>query len=158
ADHARRIVTDALVALLDQARALRPGGAITTTLLCMAGSPVVWQELAQTLTDFGAVTALDDSRPVLELATQGRPGLVLHGGTGSFVAARAPDGQLHYAGGLGWRFGDPGSGYDLGRRAISRALLELQGWVPLTRLAQVVRDHTGLEDARSITRHFYAHP
>ena len=70
------------MALLDQARALRPGGAITTTLLCMAGSPVVWQELAQTLTDFGAVTALDDSRPVLELATQGRPGLVLHGGTG----------------------------------------------------------------------------
>ena len=34
--------------------------------------------------------------------------------TGSFVAARGPDGGHHYAGGLGWRLGDPGSSHDLG--------------------------------------------
>jgi glucosamine kinase len=154
AAHARRILTDALVALLDQARV--PPARVSRTLLCMAGSPIFWQEFARDLADFGDVIAVDDSIPVLELATGGGPGLVLHGGTGSFVAARAPDGQLHYAGGLGWRFGDPGSGYDLGRRAISRALLELQGWLPMSRLAQVVRDHTGLEDVKTITRQLYA--
>ena len=72
---------------------------------------------------FGKVVACDDSRPVLELATGGKPGLVLHAGTGSFVAAQAPDGTLHYAGGTGWRFGDPGSGYDLGLlRAVTNAV------------------------------------
>lgn len=133
---------------------------VSHTLLCMAGAPAFWQETADSLNAgglFGAVTTLDDSRPVLELATQGRPGLVLHGGTGSFVAAQAPDGTFHYAGGTGWRFGDPGSGYDLGRRAIGKALLELQGWQLPTSLSTLVRDHTGLFHPALITRHFYQH-
>lgn len=157
-EHARRIVTDALVALLDAGRRQEPGARITDSLLCMAGSPPFWREFAETLTDFGAVRTVDDSLPVLELATGGGRGLVLHAGTGSFVAARGDDGAIHYAGGLGWRFGDPGSGYDLGRRAIARALLELQGWVPTSRFSQVVRDHTGLQEARDLSRHFYSQP
>jgi glucosamine kinase len=133
---------------------------VSHTLLCMAGAPAFWRETADSLTSgdlFGKVSALDDSRPVLELATGGRPGLVIHAGTGSFVAAQAPDGTLHYAGGTGWRFGDPGSGYDLGRRAISKALLELQGWQLPTSLSTLLRDHTGLIHAPAITRHFYQH-
>jgi N-acetylglucosamine kinase-like BadF-type ATPase len=133
---------------------------ISRTLLCMSGAPAFWRETAATLEAdgrFGPVSAVDDSRPVLALATGGRPGVVLHAGTGSFVAAQAPDGSYHYAGGTGWRFGDPGSGYDLGRRAISKAILELQGWQLTTRLSTLVRDHTGLTDAAEITRHFYHH-
>ncbi|MDF3056667.1 MAG: ATPase [Rariglobus sp.] len=133
---------------------------VSHTLLCMAGAPAFWRETAEVLTAgelFGEVTALDDSRPVLELATSGRPGLVLHAGTGSFVAAHAPDGTLHYAGGTGWRFGDPGSGYDLGRRAISKALLELQGWQLPTSLSTLLRDHTGHVHVAAITRYFYQH-
>lgn len=133
---------------------------VSHTLLCMAGSPGFWRDTATSLTSgglFGEVAALDDSRPVLELATGGRPGLVLHAGTGSFVAAQAPDGSIHYAGGTGWRFGDPGSGYDLGRRTIGKALLELQGWQLPTSLSTLVRDHTGLVHAAAITRHFYQH-
>jgi N-acetylglucosamine kinase-like BadF-type ATPase len=154
---ARQILVDSLVTLLDETKIESPKSKISTTLLCMAGAPAFWQEFAASLTDFGQVAAVDDSRPVLELATGGRPGLVLHGGTGSFVAARAPDGAIHYAGGLGWRFGDPGSGYDLGRRAISRGLLELQGWAPPSRLGTILRDHTQLADAPAITRFFYQH-
>ncbi len=133
---------------------------VSHTLLCMAGAPAFWRDTAESLTSgglFGDVSVLDDSRPVLELATGGSPGLVLHAGTGSFVAAQAPDGSLHYAGGTGWRFGDPGSGYDLGRRAISKALLELQGWQLPTSLSTLVRDHTGLIHSAAITRHFYQH-
>ena len=152
---------------------------LSSTLLCMAGAPEFWQETAALLNAASgsasglplphlnfplpplAAVALDDSAPVLELATAGHPGLVLHGGTGSFVAARDPSGKTHYAGGLGWRFGDEGSGHEIGRLAIARALLELQGWSPGTSLAQLVRKHSGLgsnSDARALTRWFYQHP
>ena len=159
-EQARLIVTDALCALLSEAKIENSKSKIQRTVLFMAGATSFWREFGATLTDFGSVTAHDDSVPVLELATHGAPGLVLHGGTGSFVAARAPDGSVHYAGGIGWRFGDAGSGYDLGRRAVSRALLELQGWMPATRLGPLVRDHTGLgeaADAGAVTRFFYLH-
>ena len=159
-EQARRIVTAALAALLSESKIENPKSKISHTQLFMSGLPGFWSEFAASLTDFGRVTAGPDSLPTLELATHGRPGLVLHAGTGSFVAARAPDGTVHYAGGTGWRFGDPGSGYELGRRAISRALLELQGWLPASRLGPTVRDHTQLgdtADARAITRYFYSH-
>jgi glucosamine kinase len=155
-EQARLIVTDALVALTSTFNS----APIATTHLFMAGLPAFWSEFAATLTGFGRVSAALDSLPTLELATHGAPGLVIHAGTGSFVAARSPDGAIHYAGGTGWRFGDPGSGYELGRRAIARALLELQGWLPASRLGPAVRDHTQLgaaADARAITRYFYAH-
>jgi len=148
---------DALSCLLAKLPATTPASPITRTVLCMAGAPTFWREVGGSLQSHGRVDTFDDSVPVLELATAGAPGIALHGGTGSFVAARAPDGVLHYAGGLGWRFGDPGSGYDLGRRTIARALLELQGWQLPTRLTTLLRDHTGLADSRAITRFFYQH-
>lgn len=149
-------LTSALAAL----HAQLPSARIAATHLFMSGVPTFWQEFAATLTGYGRVSAAPDSLPTLELATHGAPGLVIHAGTGSFVAARGPEGSIHYAGGTGWRFGDPGSGYELGRRAIARALLELQGWLPASRLGPVVRAHTELgdaADARAITRYFYAH-
>ena len=147
-------------ALRAEARRLALGASITRTHLYSAGNRSFWSETVATFTDFGRTFTPDDSHPVLELATGGQPGLVLHGGTGSFVAARAPDGSIHYAGGIGWRFGDPGSGYDLGRRAVARALIELQGWSAPTALSTLVRAHAGLgsaADAAALTRHFYQH-
>ena len=162
-EQARLIVTDALGALtsaLNSQPSTLDSSPIVATQLFMSGLPGFWSEFAASLKDFGRVTAALDSLPTLELATHGAPGLVIHAGTGSFVAARAPDGSIHYAGGTGWRFGDPGSGYELGRRAISRALLELQGWLPASRLGPTVRDHTRLgdaADARAVTRFYYSH-
>ena len=149
-----------LTAALAALHAQLPSANLTATHLFMSGVPAFWTEFAAKLTGYGRVTSAPDSLPTLELATQGAPGLVIHAGTGSFVAARAPAGSVHYAGGTGWRFGDPGSGYELGRRAIARALLELQGWLPASRLSPTVRAHTQLgdaADAREITRYFYAH-
>ncbi len=157
-DQARQLLNQGINSLLGQLQPGHPPAPITRTLLCMAGAPAFWREVAAGLGGLGMVETLDDSVPVLELATQGKPGLVLHGGTGSFVAARTPDGARHFAGGTGWRFGDPGSGYDLGRRTIARALLELQGWSLPTRLTTLVRDHTQLTDAPAITRFLYQNP
>jgi N-acetylglucosamine kinase-like BadF-type ATPase len=159
-EQARLILTDALCELRDKAKREFGASGIAASHLYMAGNRGFWRETAAALTDFGRITVADDSHPVLELATGGRPGLVLHAGTGSFVAARGRDGAVHYAGGTGWRFGDAGSGYELGRRTISRALLEIQGWMPATRLSTLVRDHTQLGDTAdptTVTRYFYQH-
>lgn len=165
-DSSRRLLADALSTFAAQ---LPPGASVSHTLLCMAGNPAFWRETAAQLpAPFGQVTTTDDSRPVLEFATDGAAGLVLHGGTGSFVAALAPPRDArdlpdpfhphltsHYAGGLGWRFGDPGSGYDLGRRTLARALLELQGAAPPTPVGALLRERFPAADARALTRHFY---
>ena len=159
-EQARLIVADALRALCEQSTIGGTKSVISKTHIYAAGNRAFWRETAGTLTEFGQVFTADDSYPVLELATRGAPGLVLHGGTGSFVAARGPDGAIHYAGGIGWRFGDGGSGYDLGRRAVARGLLELQGWAPVSPFLSTVRDHTRLgtsADAAAVTRFFYYH-
>ena len=174
-DKAHEILQTGLDALLAESKIENPKSKITATHLYMAGSTVTWKEIAAGLRDFGAVAVAADSLPVLELATGGAPGLVLHAGTGSFVAARAPDGSIHYAGGLGWKLGDAGSGFDLGRRAIAHALLELQAlsWsrglsasglaaaddpAAVSPLASALRTHTGLADYAANSRFFYNDP
>lgn len=155
-DQARAILLGGLQALCSSL----PAGSVRRTMLFMAGAPQFWREFGAALTHYGQVSTGPDSLPVLELATSGAPGLVLHAGTGSFVAARGTDGAVHYAGGLGWKLGDAGSGFDLGRRAIAHALLELQGLaMPGPKfpspLAEALRAHTGLDDYAGNSRFFY---
>ncbi|MFZ5496378.1 MAG: N-acetylglucosamine kinase [Verrucomicrobiota bacterium] len=162
-ERAGEVLRTGLAALVASAPNSDPRLPISATHLYMAGSPQFWRKVADSLRDCGAVTTGPDSLPVLELATGGAPGLVLHAGTGSFVAARATDGSVHYAGGLGWKLGDAGSGFDLGRRAIAHALLELQGQSmpgarPLSPLAEALRTHTGLADYAANSRYFYNDP
>lgn len=148
----RQLIDENLAALVAAAHCV----AISHLVLCMAGSRIFWREFAAGLTGCGRVQACDDSFPVLELAAGGAPGLVLHAGTGSFVAARGPDGAAHYAGGLGWRLGDPASAHDLGRRALVRTMLELQGWEPASALGAAVCEQTGAAERNQLLRHIYA--
>ena len=146
-------------AVLDEVRASNPSAEVSATLLCMAGSRAFWKDFGSRLKGFGRVETADDSVPVLELATRGAPGLVIHAGTGSFIAARTPDGMVHYAGGTGWRFGDEGSGYDSRERAMAaRALLELKGWAPPSGLGALVRERTGHSTAGEVSVYFYGDP
>lgn len=155
-DKARELLGAGLEAVLRQSKIEHPRSKIIRTLMCMAGNREFWRDTAATLLGWGAVTTVDDSLPVLELATDGQPGLVLHAGTGSFVAARAPDGSIHYSGGLGWKLGDPGSGFDIGRRAIAVAMLELQRAGPhRSPLALALQAHTRLDDYSSNSRLLY---
>jgi N-acetylglucosamine kinase-like BadF-type ATPase len=149
-ENARTILLVALKSLL----AYHPAP-IAHTLLCMAGSAAFWQETASSLTGYGKVETTTDALPALELATGGQPGLVLHAGTGSFVALRACDGSVHYAGGLGWRIGDPGSAQDIGRRAMARALAELQGWIATSALGAALAETFGTATPSAITAALY---
>ena len=159
AAQSRRVLADTVNALLGAA----PAGAIVSDTHCyLAGTRTFGGDLASGIERAGQVTVNDDSLPILELATKGGPGMVLHAGTGSFVAARAPDGAVHYAGGLGWRFGDPGGGHDLGRRALARMLLEAQGWMPPSSLGRAVRAKakadSGNAEPAALARYYYQHP
>lgn len=160
---ARALLLAGLAALFAQAKIDDPKSQIATIHLYMAGSTATWREIAAGLDHPGTVVVGADSLPVLELATGGAPGLVLHAGTGSFVAVRLPGGAVHYAGGLGWKIGDPGSGFDLGRRGVAHALLELQALAlpaarPLSPLAVALRSHAGLEDYAALSRFFNQDP
>lgn len=149
---------NARAVLLAALRKVRGDKTIAATHLYAAGSPTTWQEIGATIEGFGTVVTADDSLPVLELATGGAPGLVLHCGTGSFIAARGLDGRVHFFGGLGWKLGDPGSGFDLGRRGINRGLLELQGAFAPSALGAALRSHFELDDATAIVRDIYGVP
>jgi len=157
ADTIAQLIEGNIHALVQEAGVNRP---ISHCCLCMAGSRLFWQDfaktLAQRLPQLGQVQAFDDSIPILELATDGGPGLALHSGTGSFIAARSLDGAAHYAGGLGWRIGDPGSAQDLGRRAAERALLEVQGWGSLSPLGRAVCAAIRATNIDALLREIYA--
>ncbi len=160
---AEKILRNALADTLAEAH--RAVGARQETLpeaalLCMAGNREFWRSLAERLEADGIdrVEATDDAAPVLELATLGRPGLVLHAGTGSFVAARDADGKPQFAGGLGWRLGDEGSAYDLGKRAAARTLLELQGWESSSRLGSAVQKALHEAEAGALSKRIYDSP
>jgi N-acetylglucosamine kinase-like BadF-type ATPase len=129
---------------------------IEQTRLFMAGSPEFWADFSSNLKGFGRVSAADDSVPVLQLACGSDPGLVIHCGTGSFVAARDRDGANHYAGGLGWRLGDPGSAQDIGRRATVRAMMELDGWHSRSEIANLLGKESGHSTRNAILGFFYS--
>jgi N-acetylglucosamine kinase-like BadF-type ATPase len=87
-----------------------------------AGQPDVQDALiailrSRHLADHILVTT--DATVAFESVFPGDPGIVLLAGTGSIALARNRAGEWQRAGGLGWRLGDEGSGYALGRDAIA---------------------------------------
>src|SRR5207248_1453172 len=83
-------------------------------------------ELEAALVEAGVarrVRVLADGEVALTTAFARGPGVLVNAGTGSIAYARAPDGEIHRAGGYGWQLGDEGGGYWLGRRALELAEL-----------------------------------
>ena len=79
----------------------------------------------------------------------------------------SPDGTVHYTGGLGWKFGDPGdSDFDLRPTRCSGALPcsnfgfhgEPLSDVRPSPLAEALVNHTGLMDYAANSRFFYTDP
>ena len=72
------------------------------------------------------VAIVSDVLPILAAGTPNCCGIALIAGTGSIAFGRAADGRTKRCGGWGYLLGDEGSGYSVGRSALSHALRELE--------------------------------
>lgn len=82
------------------------------------------------------VAVATDAEIALEGAFAGQPGIVLIAGTGSMALARDEARRLWRVGGYGWRLGDEGSGYAIGRAAVGAAIRAREGRGAATSLTE----------------------
>ncbi len=99
------------------------------------------------------ITISHDGVIALEGALAGKRGLVFIAGTGSGVMARTgPDlSEYCHVGGWGYLIGDEGSGYTIGRRAMTAIAQALDGG-PETQLTQLAKSHLNIHDRQSLLR------
>jgi glucosamine kinase len=93
----------------------------------------------------GSVVVLGDNEIALEAAFGGAPGVVVASGSGSIAYGRNEEGKTARAGGHGFAIGDEGSGYWIGRAAVSAALRALDNGTEtlmLTQLAYALGAHS----------------
>lgn len=93
-----------------------------------------------------------------ELALAALPegiGLVIIAGTGSIAVGRDHTGASARAGGWGHVFGDEGSGYELGRRALQAAAMMADGRGPATSLLSSLLAHWQLSGAPQLITRVY---
>jgi N-acetylglucosamine kinase-like BadF-type ATPase len=91
------------------------------------------------------VEVTTDAAIALESVFRHATGILLIAGSGSIAYARDPSGVVWRAGGLGWQLGDEGSGYSLGRAALSAVGKAADGRGPATALASAVTQHTNVQ-------------
>jgi N-acetylglucosamine kinase-like BadF-type ATPase len=111
------------------------------------GDPAVRAALAAALEAPGTaarVAVCTDADVALAAAFPEGPGVLLIAGTGSIALAIDAAGGRHRVGGRGWRLGDEGSGYALGRAGAAAAVQALEGRGPPTALARLVPAALGL--------------
>lgn len=89
------------------------------------------------------VEVTTDAAIALESAFHTAPGIVLVAGSGSIAYARDAAGVVWRVGGLGWQMGDEGSGYAIGRAALSAVGKGADGRGPATALAQTIAAQAG---------------
>jgi glucosamine kinase len=91
------------------------------------------------------VYVVGDMEVALEAAVGAGPGVVLIAGTGSIAYGRNSSGRCARAGGHGPDKGDEGSGYDIGRRAVTAAERAHREGHPRTDLANLLPQTSGVE-------------
>lgn len=84
-----------------------------------------------------------DAAIALEAVFHGEHGIVLNAGSGSIAYARDPSGVVWRVGGLGWQFGDDGSGYALVRSALGVVGRAADGRGPRTQLTHRLAEAVG---------------
>jgi len=131
------------------------GEAIDYAVLGLAGSSLAdvrsfiesWAErraLANT------VDIVHDADPVLAVGAPGGNGIALIVGTGSAAIGCGSDGRRLVTGGWGHWFGDVGSGYDLGRRALAAVADAVDGVGPKTLLVERILQRLNTDNPREM--------
>jgi glucosamine kinase len=93
---------------------------------------------------YGEAEIISDAASALSGATGCKPGVVVIAGTGSIAYGENLRGEVARAGGWGWRLGDEGSGYSIGRSGILAALRAHDGRGPQTVLKDMFLSRLGL--------------
>ena len=83
------------------------------------------------------------------------PGIVLIAGTGSICYGRNEDGRAARAGGWGYILGDEGSGWWIGRQALSAVMRAGDGRGPATVLSPRVLEHFALAEINDLVHEVY---
>lgn len=106
--------------------------------------------LADTLGHGTRLAVTTDAAIALEDAFGDSAGIVLNAGSGSIAYGRDPEGETRRVGGLGWQFGDDGSGYALGRAALMAIGRALDGRAPPTSLTDRLCEAVGAHDLNGV--------
>jgi len=88
-------------------------------------------------------------------ALEGEPGIAIIAGTGSICYGLRKDGSEARSGGWGHLIGDEGSGYALGRDALSAVAREMDGYGEKTLLTKLLIEETGLDTREKIISYVY---
>lgn len=98
---------------------------------------------------------VSDTMNALYAGTYGKPGIVQIAGTGSITYGINYQGVDLRLGGWGYLFGDEGSGYDLGRRAIVAVLEFEEKRTEKTELRELLLSHFGMDSGREMIEKIY---
>jgi len=103
---------------------------------------------------------VNDALIALVAAAGDAPGVVIIAGTGAIVYGRNAAGEAARAGGWGHMIGDEGSGYWIGREALSAVMRAADGRGPETSLRDEILAHFDVADVSRLPRYVYdrAHP
>lgn len=125
--------TRAISSSIAQVRSAAPDaiGRVSRLMLSIAGAANVqisqqFVRWAHDTYQVDQVAIVSDVLPILAGGTPNCCGIALIAGTGSIAFGRAADGRTKRCGGWGYLLGDEGSGYSVGRSALSHALRELE--------------------------------
>jgi N-acetylglucosamine kinase-like BadF-type ATPase len=101
------------------------------------------------------VVVVSDALIALEAGAGASPGIVVISGTGSIAYGRNAMLEAARSGGWGHIIGDEGSGYWIGREALSAVVRAVDGRGPATRLTGDVLAHFTIEDTSGLPRIVY---
>jgi N-acetylglucosamine kinase-like BadF-type ATPase len=101
------------------------------------------------------VLVVNDALIALAAGARDAPAIVIISGTGSIVYGRNADGEAARAGGWGHMIGDEGSGYWIGREALSAVMRAHDGRGPATRLTAAMLAHLNVNDESRLPRIVY---
>ena len=144
-----KVVDEAIIAANLQ------GSTIDYAVLALAGSSfsgvrekvATWAEKRNLASH---VEIIHDALPVLASGGDHSRGVALIIGTGSVAVGVNAKGESATLGGWGHWFGDKGSGFDLGCKALSAVAEASDGVGPPTVMSELVLERLGISDARQI--------
>jgi N-acetylglucosamine kinase-like BadF-type ATPase len=133
------------------------GATVDVAVLALAGSSLpdvqaVVMDWAKRRDLAVRIDVVHDADPVLAVGAPNNSGVALIVGTGSVAIGIDSSGRKSIAGGWGHWFGDTGSGYDLGRRALAAVADAVDGIGPETSLVQQILERLRTDDPREILR------